>query len=186
LESDSIEIDERDFHNEKQFEPRISPVRGITIDLSEEWENALNSIRFNLESDSIEIDERDLQNEKQPEPRISTVRGITIASSEELENALNSIRFNLESDSIEIDERDLQNEKQFEPRIATHLGTRMQGLRPNDRIRTILSKLSTKSSSTSRRLLPSSIQIETAGQPENAEPSRVSMVRGITIDFSEE
>jgi hypothetical protein len=61
LESDSIEIDERDRQPEKQFEPRISRVRGITIDFSEEKENAEDSIRFNLESDSIEIDERDPQ-----------------------------------------------------------------------------------------------------------------------------
>jgi hypothetical protein len=36
LESDSIEIDERDWQSEKLLEPRISTVRGITIDLSED------------------------------------------------------------------------------------------------------------------------------------------------------
>jgi hypothetical protein len=139
-----------------------------------------------LESNSIEIDESDLQTEKQPEPRISTVRGITIDLSEELENASDSIRFNLESNSIEIDESDPQPEKQLEPRISTPLGTRIQGLCPKDRIRIVLSKLITKSKSISRCSLPSSIQIETFSQPENAEPLIVSTVRGITIDFSEE
>jgi hypothetical protein len=43
LESDSIEIDESDesdLQSEKQHEPRISTVRGITIDFSEDLENA--------------------------------------------------------------------------------------------------------------------------------------------------
>jgi hypothetical protein len=31
-DGDSIEIDERDLHNEKHLEPRISTLRGITID----------------------------------------------------------------------------------------------------------------------------------------------------------
>jgi hypothetical protein len=83
LESDSIEIDERDPQPEKQLKQRISTVRGITIDFSEESENAEDSIRFNLESDSNEIDESDPQSEKQRKPRISTVRGITIDFSEE-------------------------------------------------------------------------------------------------------
>jgi hypothetical protein len=160
LESDSIEIDERDRQFEKQFEPRISTVRGITIDFSEELENAEDSIRFNLESDSNEIDERDRQFEKQFEPRISTVRGITIDCSEEYENAENSIRFNLESDSNEIDKRDWQPVKQPEPRISTCLGTQRQEIRLRDRIRIVLSKLRTKSNSKSKCSLPSSIQIE--------------------------
>jgi hypothetical protein len=70
---------------------RISTVRGITIDFSEELENASDSIRFNLELNSIEIDERDSHQEKQREPRISTVRGITIDFSEESEIAPGSI-----------------------------------------------------------------------------------------------
>jgi hypothetical protein len=36
LESDAIENDERDRQKKKQREPRISTVRGITIDFSEE------------------------------------------------------------------------------------------------------------------------------------------------------
>jgi hypothetical protein len=39
-----MEIDERDPQNEKQPKPRISTVRGITIDFSEELRNAANSI----------------------------------------------------------------------------------------------------------------------------------------------
>jgi hypothetical protein len=72
---------------------RFSTVRGITIDFSEELENASDLICFSLESDSIEIDESDLQLKKQREPRISTVRGITIDISEQLENALDLISF---------------------------------------------------------------------------------------------
>jgi hypothetical protein len=53
-------------------------LRGITIDSSDENENAFESIRVNLESDSMMIDESDLQLEKYAEQRISTLRGITI------------------------------------------------------------------------------------------------------------
>jgi hypothetical protein len=52
--------------------------RGITIDLSDEDENACHSIRVNRESDSNVIDESDLQYEKHDEQRTSTFRGITI------------------------------------------------------------------------------------------------------------
>jgi hypothetical protein len=83
LESDSIEIDESEPQYEKQYEPRISTLREITIDFSEDSENALDSIRFNMESEAIEIDERDRQPVKQLEQRISTLRGITIDCSEE-------------------------------------------------------------------------------------------------------
>jgi hypothetical protein len=46
-------------------------VEGIIIDLSDENENAYDSIRVNCELDSNEIDESDSQNEKHDEPRIS-------------------------------------------------------------------------------------------------------------------
>jgi hypothetical protein len=41
-------IDESEEQHEKQFEPRISTFRGITIDSSDEFENADDSIRINL------------------------------------------------------------------------------------------------------------------------------------------
>jgi hypothetical protein len=44
LESDSIEIDKRDLQCEQQSEQRITKLRGITIDFSEEDGNASDSI----------------------------------------------------------------------------------------------------------------------------------------------
>jgi hypothetical protein len=73
---DSNEIDES-LENEKHDEQRISTLRGITIDRSEEDENADDSIRVNTEFDSNEIDENS-DNEKHDEQRISTLRGISI------------------------------------------------------------------------------------------------------------
>jgi hypothetical protein len=46
--------------DEKHDDPRISTFRGISIDLSDENENARDSIRVNREFDSNEIDESDL------------------------------------------------------------------------------------------------------------------------------
>jgi hypothetical protein len=45
-------IDESDLQFEKQFDPRISTFLGIKIDLSDEDENANDSIRVNREFDS--------------------------------------------------------------------------------------------------------------------------------------
>jgi hypothetical protein len=53
-------------------------VEGITIDRSDEFENAYDSICVNREFDSNEIDESDSQHEKQDEPRISISEGISI------------------------------------------------------------------------------------------------------------
>jgi hypothetical protein len=53
-------------------------LRGITIDSSDESENAFDSISVNLECDSKVTDERVFENAKHPGPRISTLRGITI------------------------------------------------------------------------------------------------------------
>jgi hypothetical protein len=50
--SDSNEIDESLRQSEKHDEQRISTLRGISIDSSEEDENAFDSICFNLEFDS--------------------------------------------------------------------------------------------------------------------------------------
>jgi hypothetical protein len=54
-------IDESDLHLEKHVDPRISTFRGIMIDLSDDDENADDSIRANCEFDSNVIDESDLQ-----------------------------------------------------------------------------------------------------------------------------
>jgi hypothetical protein len=67
-----------DLHPEKHDDPTISTLLGITIDSSDEDENALDSIRVNRELDSNEIDESDLHQEKHDDPRISTLLGITI------------------------------------------------------------------------------------------------------------
>jgi hypothetical protein len=48
-------IDESDLQNEKQFDPRISTLFGIKIDLSDDPENASNSIRVKREFDSKTI-----------------------------------------------------------------------------------------------------------------------------------
>jgi hypothetical protein len=51
-EFDSNEIDESDSQDEKQDDPRISTFRGISIDRSDDFENASDSIRFNPDDDS--------------------------------------------------------------------------------------------------------------------------------------
>jgi hypothetical protein len=84
-------------------------LRGITIDFSDECENANDSIRVNREFDSIEIDKSDLQYEKHFEQRISTLRGIKIDSSDDTGNADESIRVNREFDSNEIDKSNLHS-----------------------------------------------------------------------------
>jgi hypothetical protein len=71
-------IDESDSHFKKQCDPRISTFRGIIIDLSDEYENASDSIRVKCEFDSNLIDESDLQYEKLCDPTISTFLGIKI------------------------------------------------------------------------------------------------------------
>jgi hypothetical protein len=66
-------MEESDSQYEKHDDSRISTFRGISIERSDENENAFDSIRFNREFDSNEIDESDLQNEKHDDPRISIV-----------------------------------------------------------------------------------------------------------------
>jgi predicted GTPase len=74
---DSIEIDNS--VTRIKAEPSMnSTLRGITIDRSDEYENASDSIRAKCEFDSNVIDESDLQYEKQFDPRISTFLGIKI------------------------------------------------------------------------------------------------------------
>jgi hypothetical protein len=55
-----------------------STFRGISIDSSDEYENADDSIRINREFASNEMDESEKQYEKDDDPRISTLRGISI------------------------------------------------------------------------------------------------------------
>jgi hypothetical protein len=52
-------IDESDPQYEKHDDPRISTLHGITIDRSDDRENASDSIRVNRESVSNVIDESD-------------------------------------------------------------------------------------------------------------------------------
>jgi hypothetical protein len=52
-------IDESEKQDEKHFDPRISTLFGIMIDLSDDPENASDSIRVNCEFDSNVIDESD-------------------------------------------------------------------------------------------------------------------------------
>jgi hypothetical protein len=77
--------------------------------LSDEHENASDSIRVNREFDSNEIDESDSHRSKHDDPKISTFRGISIDSSDDDENADDSIRVKREFDSNEIDESDLHS-----------------------------------------------------------------------------
>jgi hypothetical protein len=74
---DSIKID--DNVTPMKAEPSMNrTVRGITIDSSDEYENANDSIRLNREFDSNEMDESDSQCEKHSEQRISALDGIKI------------------------------------------------------------------------------------------------------------
>jgi hypothetical protein len=73
----SIEID--DNVTSINAEPSMnSTFRGISIDSSDEDENAADSIRVKCEFDSNVIDESDLHRIKHSDPRISTFRGIKI------------------------------------------------------------------------------------------------------------
>jgi hypothetical protein len=67
-------------------------IYGISIDSSDDYQNADDSMRINREFDSNEIDKSILQYEKHDDPRISTFRGISIDSSDEYENANDSIQ----------------------------------------------------------------------------------------------
>jgi hypothetical protein len=73
----------RNLHFKKKDDPRISTLHGITIDWSDENENANDSIRVNREFDSNEIDESDWHHEKQDDPRISISYGISTSDDRE-------------------------------------------------------------------------------------------------------
>jgi hypothetical protein len=60
-----------------------STFRGISVDLSDEDENAFDSIRVNREFDSNETDESDSQDEKHDDPRISMSDEIIIFDNDE-------------------------------------------------------------------------------------------------------
>jgi hypothetical protein len=49
-------MDESDSQDEKHDDPRISTFRGISIDSSDEYENASDSIRVNPDPDSNDTD----------------------------------------------------------------------------------------------------------------------------------
>jgi hypothetical protein len=60
-ESDSNETEQSDIQQERQFEPRISVRRGMTIGRNEGHENASDSMRLSCESDSNEIEKSEAQ-----------------------------------------------------------------------------------------------------------------------------
>jgi hypothetical protein len=93
------EIDESDLRLKKYDDPRISTFRRISIDSSDENENAPDSIRVNREFHSNEINEREQHLEKYDDPTIPTFREVSINSSYDDENAPDSIRVNRVSDS---------------------------------------------------------------------------------------
>jgi hypothetical protein len=76
-EFDSNVIGESDLQLEKQCDPRISTVEGITIGSNDEFENVNDSVRINREFTSNETDESELQYNKESEPRISIVVAIS-------------------------------------------------------------------------------------------------------------
>jgi hypothetical protein len=57
--------------DQKHFEQRISTVHGITIDWSDEYEKAKDSIRHNRELESNEIDDSNSSDSKHDIPRMS-------------------------------------------------------------------------------------------------------------------
>jgi hypothetical protein len=84
----SFSISKISFPNSTETDNKITPTnaepsmnrtfRGITIDRSDENENAPHSIRIKAEFDSNVTDESASQYEKQNDPRISTFLGIKI------------------------------------------------------------------------------------------------------------
>jgi hypothetical protein len=118
---DSIEID--DNVTSRNAEPSMNRTfPGITIDSSDEYENASDSIRVKCEFDLNEIDESEKQDVKHFNPRISTLLRILIDWSDENANACDSIHVKREFDSNVIDESEEQFEKQDEPRISIFRG----------------------------------------------------------------
>jgi C4-type Zn-finger protein len=91
-------IVERDLQPAKQSDPRVSTVFGISIEVREVLENALDSIRCSNEPDSKVIFESDWQSEKHPAPRNTTFLGIIIDVTGEEENTHASIALSEEPD----------------------------------------------------------------------------------------
>jgi hypothetical protein len=79
---DSIEIDNwvTPINAELSMNPTF---RGITIDWSDDPQNAFDSICVKCESDSNVTDKSESQSAKHSEPRISTLRGIMIDLSDD-------------------------------------------------------------------------------------------------------
>jgi hypothetical protein len=73
---DSNQIDVSDLHHEKQDEPRISTLRGMIIEWSDDDENAEDSICVHREFYSNEIDASHLNPEKHHRQTISISPGI--------------------------------------------------------------------------------------------------------------
>jgi hypothetical protein len=80
-------IDVNDLQFRKADLLRTSTVRGITIDSSDEAQNACDSICLMREFGSNRTDESEEQYEKEDLPRISTPHGIKMDGSDEEQNA---------------------------------------------------------------------------------------------------
>jgi hypothetical protein len=170
-------MDKSDLHSRKHDEPRISTVLGITIDGSDEYENASDSIRINREFNSNEMDESDLHDRKHNEPRVSTLLGITIDGSDDCANAFDSIRINREFDSNKTDTSDSHPRKHDEPRISRLLGIIIDS--SDDRKNAF-------DSIRINRELDSNEMHESDPHNEKHDEPRISTLLGITIDCTHE
>jgi hypothetical protein len=149
--------------------------RGITIDWSDDFENANDSIRVNCEFDSNMIDETDLQYEQQYEPRISTFLPISI------DDDFEKFRINLWSttsirNSFSITNTSftqLQFEKQLDSRISSFLGIKIDS---SDEDENVSDSIRVKCECDSNMIDESDLQFEKHFDP------RISTFCGIKID----
>jgi hypothetical protein len=169
---DSIEI--HNMFTPTNAEPSMkSTFRGISIEWSDEYANANDSIRANREFDSNESNKSDLHDEQ----RISTLDGIKIDWSDENENADDSIRVNRELDSNEMDESDWQWKKQNEQRISTLDGIIMDW---SDEEKNAFDSIRVNRELDSNEIDESDLQHEKHSE------QRISTLDGIIIDWSDE
>jgi hypothetical protein len=98
-ESDWNETDESDRQEEKQEEPRILTLQGMTIDIREHTEKALASMKANSQSESNEIEERSSQSEKHEAPILSICPGM-VTEHEEPKYRIRIFGYNLTMQSL--------------------------------------------------------------------------------------
>jgi hypothetical protein len=179
-ESDSKEIDETDAHEEKFSGPRVSIVRGITIDEADpRYRTIVVFARFNKKPGSTEkagfsisIEIEKFSRPENAEPSMNaTLRAMTIDFKEENEKAFDSIRFSCETDSNEIDEMDKFDEKLAGPRVSTVRGITIDEADPRYRTIVVFVRFIKKEYSIENAGFPVSIEIEKLCRIENVEPS---------------